>query len=305
MSNNSSTKPGKNRRRSKRESGCEIGGDSAACRKRHKDGKFQPGWRATQRCLDDDQKKYLEKNMTEDVRYIINGGKLRTNDIVWFAEGLQHLRGGGNRGEWRSCGLWLHDFNAGNKALGKQWANITRINIPVNVKKKHFHAIVIGPQNRKIWYYDSRTRYGNRNGENISGDVSDLNIDEWQQKFRGLSEQVRASLMDVHCKCLALDKAAGRHVPIRWRFEVVNDFIYQQNDIDCGVFVCLLFDVLATGMNVLPPGGGQDGKMDIGYMRPWIAYTIRLAQKKQGKKNKLVNDSNKDEAINVDDNEGT
>ena len=52
---------------------------------------------------------------------------------------------------------------------------------------------------------------------------------------------------------------------------MVNNFVYQENAHDCGVFVCYFFECLSSGVGL--GTGGSDRGINISDYRNWIVFS--------------------------------
>jgi len=240
---------------------------------RLEDGTFRPKWIDTcTRTLSDDEENYLQKKMDDDAHRVLDGKCLTLMDDLWYAE-LLH---GGRK--YKCLGVERGQFNAEIDTLLKKWET-HKIHIPIHIGKKHWFGVSVLPDSRTIRVYDSCTKYAGKNRNNISGPCDKLT--KKGMKELGIKERIGDILSDIHTKCCELDEAKEGRMKFGWKFEVVNDFIYQQNAVDCGVFVCLFFDLVTKNVTLVPPRKELECKYDIKQMRRWVAYSVLSVKERQ------------------------
>ena len=80
----------------------------------------------------------------------------------------------------------------------------------------------------------------------------------------------------IYKEILEIEKKCGLP-PVTWRVHVVRNFIQQQNDKDCGVFVMFLFQTLALGNSVILPHKDLC-KNELDNFREWVAFLIFIGR---------------------------
>ena len=88
--------------------------------------------------------------------------------------------------------------------------------------------------------------------------------------------QLDSNLKGIYKEILEIEKKCGLP-PITWRVHVVRNFIQQQNDKDCGVFVMFLFQTLALGNSVILPYKGLC-KNELDNFREWVAFLLFIGR---------------------------
>ena len=263
------------------------GADLDFCANRHAasrrdDGTFLPKWiQNSTRRLSSNKEKYLLSQTDDNIVRVLGNNRLILDDLLWYADSLH----GGRKD--KCLGVRKECFHAKTAAIVKVWETYKYIHIPVNIRNTHWIGVTVLPLRQKIKMYDSSTRYGGRNRVNISGPCNSL-LNEAGVKELGIKEFMGTILADINKRCMEIDEATGK-LKLAWNFEVVNDFIYQQNSVDCGVFVCLFFDLVTKNVKMLPPQKETNCKYDIQAMRKWVAFSILNIKKELGGKMRCAN----------------
>lgn len=166
--------------------------------------------------------------------------------------------------------------------------------VPVQLgrgRQSHFVGIVISVMSRKIIMYNPRKKYDIRgeNGEDNSGlfEIDSLKFgDKKLVDVRGnviLDGPMVNILKSIHKKILYVQNKL-KTVPVKWRVQLAKNFISQQNDTDCGAFVCFFFQTVALGNPVVLKKTKLDCKESDKYsylderkldnFREWMAFSI-------------------------------
>ena len=62
---------------------------------------------------------------------------------------------------------------------------------------------------------------------------------EWENKW----SKARNKILRIYNVIEIIEQELHRAQHRKWTFRIVNEFFYQENAIDCGVFVCFFFIV--------------------------------------------------------------
>lgn len=160
--------------------------------------------------------------------------------------------------------------------------------------QSHFAAVALSLKKRIIQIYNSKKIYGGRRkraGDDIDGLIE---MDALVFKNQKVVDKEGKEILNgpetnfvhtIYKKILLLEEQT-KAVPIKWRLQVVNKFISQQNNLDCGVFGCFFFQTVALGnpvilnLNLKNNQHVQDAKHtylsepNLDNFREWVAYSM-------------------------------
>lgn len=240
--------------------------------------------------------------------------KLSVSDIVWYVLSFLYTHCDGYPNKSKTIVMDERTIELSSSKdkylqyLLKAWKNekTAFLHVPVLMGKNvHLAGLTVEIQKRRIIFYDSKKMYGGGQLTNIEGlmgqmkmtycksndkwddllasDVEALGdkLKGWESLFANGREQqkydlTRDKILFVYKKCLQLDKESGR-LTCPWSFTIVNDFIKQENDVDCGVFVCYFFHCKSMRVDTKMEKYCRDHGFKLGQLRQWIAFSILVA----------------------------
>jgi hypothetical protein len=151
-------------------------------------------------------------------------------------------------------------------------------------RSRHFVAAAVAIKQRKIYFYDSAKVYGLRSATTVEKDIlvplRELTFAKGTIYHQGkvivrsdavpdlkiISEQALA--IDDHCNPRPNPDEPDK----RWRFQFVNEFVYQENDVECGLFVCFFFECVARRIKLTVRKNIDRGAKLDDY-RKWVAFS--------------------------------
>jgi hypothetical protein len=156
---------------------------------------------------------------------------------------------------------------------------------------RHFVAAAVAIKQRKIYFYDPGKDYGLRSATLMEKDIlaplQELTFDTTDENnpkifHRGnvvCQSDVVPDLKIICEQALAIDNHCNpRPNPgepdKRWRFQFVNEFLYQENDVDCGLFVCFFFECVARRIKLTVRKNTHLSRgTQLEEYRKWVAFS--------------------------------
>ena len=212
--------------------------------------------------------------------------------ITDFVESFKHTTFKGIKGGNNSIAVEYELLHSSHEEAMKFWRHPGKkwMHVPILLgrgERAHYISVSIAKNRRRLYLFNSAKRQGrsavtddidivldNKTFEHVeTGEIRDdsgrymhlLGVRELQNicdTVVNLSEQ---------CK-------TNPH-SLSWNICIVNSFFHQENDVDCGIFVCFFFDCLSRGINLKTRNNNQGdiGKgLKIGSYREWIAFSCCL-----------------------------
>ena len=238
----------------------------------------------------DDQKKWLLQFGDEKSKLVLNSKEQRLSDVD-IVDSVNSFKFTHNHGEEEVMGRTVDEFCSSSKALKKFWGSTSSrfCFIPVCFGRgfgAHFVGVAIHITQRKIYVYNSRRVWGRRSTTDepvedfVNFDDVFLNTRqgkvETQDGKEVLSGAFVSVLKNLFDTAVQLDEECNK-VKIKWRMKTINFFFRQQNDRDCGAFVCFFFHAMTLGLPVetmkLPPQS-KVVHCELNPFREWIAFSM-------------------------------
>ena len=214
------------------------------------------------------------------------GKRNRSNSVTMLVSGfassccveaIQRKQTGGSLPEGHRCRVINH--------LNQLWLDKFKqfIFIPLLVGR-HFVAAAVAIKQRKIYLFNSAKDYRLRSATTAEKDVlfplQGLIFANQQIFHQGkvilqsdavpflkiISEQSVA--IDNHCN----PRPNPDEPDERWRFQFVNEFVYQENDVECGLFVCFFFECVARRIKLTIRKNIHRG-VKLNDYRKWVAFS--------------------------------
>lgn len=199
------------------------------------------------------QKDILLKCGTSEELSILNSKqkKFYPGVVLSFVTSFQHTHGN----LW-SFAVEEKSFSHTNQHLVRFWsARSSRYCHVLLQAGRHYGGVAISLMKRELLFFDPKKVYDNtRNSRGVNGLVMSLDqfrgdtlIDKKGETIlKGATVKKFGSLCN---KIVQLEKNCCR-VQLPWRIRVVNSFIHQINDFDCGPSVCFFFQTVSLGLPV-------------------------------------------------------
>ena len=228
---------------------------------------------------------FLLKYMTSSEESIMNEKyRLAGADVERFVSSFIHTLLSRRKGGINCFCVLQIGFIPTNLELIQFWTlqSSKFCHIPVRIGKgrgSHLIGVSMAMKQRKIYVYDSHKLYG-KSKVTCPNIIIEVDSDTFHgtdaslfghgsnttkgEKFHVL-EQLYDTLLEVEEAC-----DSNPH-NLSWRICLVNSFMYQENEVDCGAFVCFFFECLSRKIN-LNVGTGDRGFILNDY-REFIAYS--------------------------------
>ena len=268
--------------------------------------------------MTDDDRKYTERFIEnfEKKDAIIKQSLLRvskpkfttTADIECYIKSFQYTFFAKRKFKSNTIVVDSFSFHSESDDIQKYWkdSKMKCCHILVIVGKKkitHLFGISINKNTKKIHVYDSKFRKTRK--ANVTNHEIKLCDKDWKEQILQLKNVNSLEVIKNVCEevlhieqqsntqwangkeyTIAKKKKDGEEenihfkLPYEWKVVFINNFLQQQNNVDCGIFVCYFFECLSRDINLVGKYKGEDNSynisMDLAKYRDWVAYSILL-----------------------------
>lgn len=261
-------------------------------------GLYRKRWKDNEHIrLTAEQLNFFDKNGSDFERSILEHTVLLNTSVITqyvqsFDDTFFSVKGAKSC-DSMSCGLM--DFHVSNESLVKFWKKSyssrrkSFCHVPVRTgqgKGKHLVGVTIDIPKRKLCVYNPNRRYTRKS------DVDDQEIamvefirrnnsqQEMGDGFRFNNVATPQAIIKLYKAIIEIQRGLNReqhNVGQKWRLEIINSFIQQDNAIECGIFVCFFFECISRGVNV-NLGKRNARQMQLGHRRQWIAFSLCVAR---------------------------
>ena len=267
---------------------------------------FMSKWRSSIPILTPVQEYFLKHNMNKGLQHIVNGKWLHLNDILWYVESFPFTYFSVDKKKSNSIVIPEDIFLSTSKFLKSVWetGKYGYCHVPIH-DVRHFDGITVEIGKRNILFYDPKKRYG-KAGKNIEGTIDVLQSEsKWESllsKLNGKNKWSTAQnkILKIYNVIEIIEQELHRAQHRKWTFRIVNEFLYQENDIDCGVFVCFFFACVSRKIKTKVENGCVCG-YNLFDLRPWIAYSVLIAKNGKGGQLSFLQMDQKNDVVEIVD----
>ena len=251
---------------------------------------------------------------TDEANIMDTAHRLSTVDIISYVQSFEYLLLRERQGRSNSMSVSTECFTSMQPEIIKFW-NLRGgkfIHLPVIVgrgRTSHLVGVSVAPKQRRIFVYDPRKLYGSK-AMKMEDTIESLNNNSFRNEELHFSNgevlrgAVAKAIQHIFNEASKLDSNCNPNsYGIVWRIHMVNSFMYQENDVDCGAFVCFFFDCLSRDVK-LNAGRNQDRGVKMDIYREWIAFSCcvnRMHSSIKKKDNRPRGDEEKRDVIELSD----
>ena len=217
---------------------------------------------------------------TDEANIMDTAHCLSTADIISYVQSFEHLLLRKRKGGSNSMSVSTECFTSMQPEVIKFW-NLWGekfIHLPVIVgrgRTSHLMSVSVASKQRRIFVYDPRMRYGSKAMEMIDT-IEQLDNNSFRNEEYHFRNYERSFGKINTTYFNEASKLESNYNPtsygIVWRIHIVKSFMCQENDVDCGAFVCFFFDCLSRDVK-LNAGRNQDRGVKMDMNREWIEFS--------------------------------
>ena len=269
--------------------------------------------------ITESQRDFLNRN-SHGYTTRIQHNRLHPEDITNYVESFLYTFHQRRQGGANSIGVPFASFNAKNEKVVELWKDPKGFSVHVPIcygrgRNTHFAAVSVAKGQRMIYVYNPG-KTSRRNTADLTYNLLDVVHNKKQKSIKGkpciiknygrettkkendnfLRGDLGNFVYEIYIQSLDLDKQCGR-IKLPWRLEVINSFLYQTNDQDCGVLVSFFFECVSRKIKF---HNIAEGVVDTKKYREWMAYCVLVHLEKYKNYKKLIHAQTEGEVIDLD-----